>query len=165
MLEYYDGALILTTNRTDSLDPAFESRIDIALTYEELTEASRKEVWVNFMQRLPDGSSEINGRDLDALAKWPLNGRQIKSAVKTARLLASRQKTALGMSHLEVVLNIRKKGSRLLRHPNEEDRDPSGGLEPSQTSNGNHIYGGLALGLAVGMLSVVLVKILDYKHR
>ncbi|ROW15287.1 hypothetical protein VPNG_02998 [Cytospora leucostoma] len=121
LLEYYDGVLILTTNRTDSLDPAFESRIDIALTYEDLTEDSRKDIWTNFLQKLPDGASKINARDLDVLSKWPLNGRQIKSAIKTACLLASKQKTALSLSHLDVVLDIRKKSSQLLRHPTEGD--------------------------------------------
>lgn len=35
MLEYYEGILFLTTNRAENIDPAFESRIHLSLTYKE----------------------------------------------------------------------------------------------------------------------------------
>ncbi|OTA67747.1 hypothetical protein K449DRAFT_324024, partial [Hypoxylon sp. EC38] len=52
ILEYYQGTLILTTNRTHGIDPAFESRIDIILTYDHLSQDSRNQIWINFIKTL-----------------------------------------------------------------------------------------------------------------
>ncbi|KAI0532203.1 P-loop containing nucleoside triphosphate hydrolase protein [Xylaria digitata] len=115
LLEYYQGVLILTTNRTEGLDPAFESRIDIALTYKELTRDARREISSHFVQRLSSSDIDLSEQDLDSLAQWPLNGRQIKSAMKTARILAVHQGMPLRMLHLATVIDIRRKGAQLLR--------------------------------------------------
>ena len=114
LLEYYQGVLVLTTNRTENVDPAFESRIDIILTYDQLSQDARRRIWANFVSRLPPESVELSEEDLDHLARWLINGRQIKSAIKTARILALSQKARLGKRHLDVVLNIRRRGSKLL---------------------------------------------------
>ncbi|KAI1121089.1 P-loop containing nucleoside triphosphate hydrolase protein [Nemania abortiva] len=114
-LEYYKGVLILTTNRTEGLDPAFESRIDIILAYNALHRDARREIWTRFIQRLPTSVVDLSGQDLDSLAEWPLNGRQIKSAIKTAKILAGHENVPLRMRHLTIVLNIRRKGAELLR--------------------------------------------------
>ncbi|KAI1444641.1 P-loop containing nucleoside triphosphate hydrolase protein [Annulohypoxylon stygium] len=111
-LEYYQGVLILTTNRTRDMDSAFESRIDIILTYNHLSQDIRRQIWSKFLERLP--SAEIKERDLDDLARWVINGRQIKSAVKTACIIAIKQGKPLGMEHLNVVLDVRKRGSKLI---------------------------------------------------
>ncbi|MCJ1477834.1 hypothetical protein MMC13_006507 [Lambiella insularis] len=113
LLEYYEGILFLTTNRVDSLDPAFESRIDVALNYQELSATSRRQIWSNFIMRLPEEERDIDKKDLDALANITLNGRQIKSAVKTAQLLASRKREPLSMDHARSVLELR---AHLLRN-------------------------------------------------
>ncbi|KAJ3544960.1 hypothetical protein NM208_g2762 [Fusarium decemcellulare] len=113
-LEYYQGVLILTTNRTEEIDSAFESRIDIILTYDNLSQDSRRQVWSNFLGRLPSESVNISDTDLDHLSKWKVNGRQIKSAIKTARIMANSEGAPLGVRHLEVVLEIRKRGSKVL---------------------------------------------------
>lgn len=114
LLEYYKGVLILTTNRTDCLDVAFESRIDIVLSYRDLTAGARREIWSNFVRTLPPDEVQLGPEDLTRLSRWELNGRQIKSAIKTARILASRDKAPLEMRHLEVVLQVRRKGAKLL---------------------------------------------------
>lgn len=114
LLEYYKGVLILTTNRTDCLDAAFESRIDIVLTYRDLTSSARREIWSNFVRTLSPHDVQLSPEDLTRLSQWVLNGRQIKSAIKTARILASQDKTPLQMRHLEVVLQVRRKGTKLL---------------------------------------------------
>ncbi|RYC56105.1 hypothetical protein CHU98_g10104 [Xylaria longipes] len=115
LLEYYQGVLILTTNRTEGLDPAFESRIDIILTYKDLTGDARREIWSRFVRRLPSSSVDLSEQDLDILAEWPLNGRQIKSAIKTAQILAMHESMPLRMHYLVIVMNIRRKGAELLR--------------------------------------------------
>ncbi|CAI6336148.1 unnamed protein product [Periconia digitata] len=110
LLEYYRGVLILTTNRPTNLDSAFESRIDILLNYKALDQDARETVWKNFLQTLPGDKVNVSSEEVKKLAVRELNGRQIKSAVKTARILAAREKKPLGMRHLEVVLSVRERG-------------------------------------------------------
>ncbi|KAI7009359.1 P-loop containing nucleoside triphosphate hydrolase protein [Hortaea werneckii] len=51
VLEYYEGIMFLTTNRVETFDPAFQSRIHISIQYEELDVKSRKTVWENFLKQ------------------------------------------------------------------------------------------------------------------
>ncbi|KAF2844074.1 P-loop containing nucleoside triphosphate hydrolase protein [Plenodomus tracheiphilus IPT5] len=109
LLEYYSGIMILTTNRMSNIDPAFESRIDITLTYESLSETDRKQVWRNFIATMDPKEVNIDEYELSKLAKRDFNGRQIKSAIKTARILAAKKNEPLNARHLAVVLNLRRK--------------------------------------------------------
>ncbi|KAF2121635.1 P-loop containing nucleoside triphosphate hydrolase protein [Lophiotrema nucula] len=113
-LEYYRGIMILTTNRLRSLDSAFESRIDISLTYDPLTEADRKQVWRNFFRTFDAKDVDIDEDGIAELAKWDFNGRQIKSAIKTARILAAKKQQPLNKTHLGVVLNLRAKALHMM---------------------------------------------------
>ncbi|KAH7116161.1 hypothetical protein B0J11DRAFT_593912 [Dendryphion nanum] len=113
LLEYYNGIMILTTNRMQSIDTAFESRVDITLTYNPLTEDDRKQVWRNFIRKFNAKDIDIDEAALDKLSKWDFNGRQIKSAIKTARILAAKKKVPLNADHLNVVLNLRDKALRM----------------------------------------------------
>jgi len=108
LVEYYEGMMFLTTNRINIIDPAFESRIDVAVSYPELTPPLRRQVWVNFITRLPSHMWSVSEKDFDKLAEAELNGRQIKSAVKTAQMLAGRERVRLEMGHLRKVLRLRK---------------------------------------------------------
>ncbi|KAF1993265.1 P-loop containing nucleoside triphosphate hydrolase protein [Amniculicola lignicola CBS 123094] len=120
-LEYYTGIMILTTNRLRSLDAAFESRIDITLSYDQLSETGRKKVWSNFLNRMDPKDIDVSAEDLDLLAKWDFNGRQIKSAIKTACILAAKKQELLNVRHLNVVLELRRKALSVI----------SGGLNAS----------------------------------
>lgn len=51
-LGYYDGTLIITTNRIGTSDEAFKSRIQLSLRYKPLTEPQQLLVWENFLRRL-----------------------------------------------------------------------------------------------------------------
>lgn len=114
LLEYYSGIMILTTNRLKTLDSAFESRIDISLTYNSLTEAERKQVWQNFFDNIDPSDIDISEAAIDMLAKWEFNGRQIKSAIKTARILAAKKQVPLNVEHLNLVLNLRSKAMMMV---------------------------------------------------
>lgn len=48
LLEYYQGVLCLTTNRSEEIDVAFHSRIHISLPFPDLTEANREQIWRHF---------------------------------------------------------------------------------------------------------------------
>ncbi|KAI1144801.1 hypothetical protein F4825DRAFT_467828 [Nemania diffusa] len=53
VLEYYDGILILTSNRVGTFDEAFKSRIQLALHYKNLSENQRSQIWSNFLSNTP----------------------------------------------------------------------------------------------------------------
>ncbi|KAF5570300.1 P-loop containing protein [Fusarium phyllophilum] len=113
LLEYYKGLMILTTNRYPAIDPAFESRIDLSFVFQDLEPASRAKIWYNFLVR----ENQVLAEDSNAIAKlasMPLNGRQIKSAVKTARILAASEKLPLAVDHLQTVVFMRMKALKLL---------------------------------------------------
>ena len=82
LLEYFQGILFLTTNRVETFDDAFQSRIHVALRYGELTPKAKKTVWRMFVDRVKAkegglGIEEFKESDLDALARNHLNGRQV----------------------------------------------------------------------------------------
>jgi hypothetical protein len=108
VLEYYEGILILTSNRVGTFDEAFRSRIHIALHYEDLKPRSRGQIWSNFLVRLEGTEDGENVNDikyrLDELANHSLNGREIRNALSTARQLASYEGKKMGWEHLELAI-------------------------------------------------------------
>lgn len=48
LLEYYQGVMCLTTNRSEEIDVAFHSRIHISLPFPDLTEGNREQIWRHF---------------------------------------------------------------------------------------------------------------------
>ncbi|CRG89015.1 hypothetical protein PISL3812_06050 [Talaromyces islandicus] len=110
LLEYFQGILFLTTNRVETFDDAFQSRIHIALRYGDLTTKAKRAVWKMFLDKVKsiDGveTAEFTDKDLDVLARHNLNGRQIKNSVRTAQALAVNEKSALSMSHIKRVLEV-----------------------------------------------------------
>ncbi|KAI8222908.1 ATP-dependent zinc metalloprotease FtsH [Colletotrichum sp. SAR 10_96] len=116
LLEYYKGVMLLTTNRVEAFDPAFESRIHLTINYPALDFDSRLHVWKVFINRrkvdesgaLEPRQSRLEDEDFKALAKLELNGREIKNVVKTASLLAVRNGAPLGIEHVRAVLRVRR---------------------------------------------------------
>ncbi|KAJ5912219.1 uncharacterized protein N7473_001522 [Penicillium subrubescens] len=51
VLEYYEGILILTSNRVGTFDEAFISRIQHALHYPDLVPRQRRQIWQIFVER------------------------------------------------------------------------------------------------------------------
>ena len=116
LLEYFQGVLFLTTNRVQCLDPAFASRVQCALRYSALDAGARGAIWRDLLARVPGGS----GSDVDAaaLARAPLNGRQIKNVLQLAQALAASEGgegeegggggagARLAMRHLQATMDI-----------------------------------------------------------
>nr|RBQ83223.1 hypothetical protein FVER53263_02436 [Fusarium verticillioides] len=113
LLEYHKGLMILTTNRYPAIDPAFESRIDLSFVFQDLEPASRGKIWYNFLVRENKELAE-DSNAIAKLASMPLNGRQIKSAVKTARILAASENLPLAVDHLQTVVFMRMKSLKML---------------------------------------------------
>lgn len=110
ILEYYDGILMLTSNRVGTFDEAFQSRIQVALHYAALTRSSRRKIWQNFFDMLREDEEKViydEMRDhMDELADLDMNGRQIRNSLTTARQLAIYKKEPLAWDHLEQSIKI-----------------------------------------------------------
>jgi SpoVK/Ycf46/Vps4 family AAA+-type ATPase len=124
VLEYYDGILILTSNRVGTFDAAFKSRIQLALHYENLDFASRRKIWRNFMNRLknmeePKIDFEDIADHIDDLAKEDMNGRQIRNAITTARQLAQYKGKDFCYAHLKHVIGVAGKFDKYLKTVHE----------------------------------------------
>lgn len=89
-LEYYGGILILTTNRLDSLDPAFESRLDFSFAYGHLDPSTRKQIWQIFTEKASSNGNtvEVSEAEMDQLSMLEVNGRRIKAIMKLCNLTA-----------------------------------------------------------------------------
>lgn len=105
VLEYYDGILILTTNRVGTFDEAFKSRIQLAVHYPLLKKSDRAQIWKLIIRSMKD-EAEVDDINLDALAEYPLNGRQIRNTIKTASQQAFYQKSRLTLGHLQTAIDV-----------------------------------------------------------
>ncbi|KAF4922405.1 ATPase family AAA domain-containing protein 3, partial [Colletotrichum viniferum] len=120
VLEYYDGILILTSNRVGTFDEAFKSRIQLNLRYKNLNEQQRLQIWTNFIDRIETlqdvgiNSEEIR-QHLPELATANLNGRQIRNVISTARQLAVYRKMRLGYEHIACVIGEASKFDEYLK--------------------------------------------------
>ncbi|KAI9667782.1 MAG: hypothetical protein M1821_000601 [Bathelium mastoideum] len=111
MLEYFEGIMFMTTNRVETIDLAFQSRIDIAIKYDTLTPEKRRRIWERFIDRLDEREEEAKSelRDkLDDIQEWELNGRQIRNVLAIAESTAlndQRRRGALRYRHIETIAN------------------------------------------------------------
>jgi AAA+ superfamily predicted ATPase len=99
-LEYFSGILFLTTNRVGAFDEAFRSRIHMAISYNTLTQESRRQIWRNFLLHImPDADVY-----LDELAALDINGRNIRNLVFMAAGLAKGQSEQVDIKHIRQVM-------------------------------------------------------------
>jgi hypothetical protein len=97
ILEYFEGTMILTTNRVQTIDAAFKSRIHLSFTYPPLSAKSRSGLWETFIVK---GAAEQRPRWLDAkflkeISEEEVNGREIKNIVRVAHALAVDDKRSM----------------------------------------------------------------------
>ncbi|KAK1965454.1 P-loop containing nucleoside triphosphate hydrolase protein [Colletotrichum sublineola] len=113
-LEYFQGILILTTNRIAQCDAAFESRVHISIDYPDLDEPARRQIWATFLRRLKgihhNSVVDIDEADISRLARLEINGRKIKNIFSSARIIAKEMEEALSISHIDLVLNANNAG-------------------------------------------------------
>ncbi|KAI0543546.1 hypothetical protein F4679DRAFT_577526 [Xylaria curta] len=111
VLEYYEGILILTSNRVGTFDEAFKSRIQLALHYPALGPYERLQIWQNFFEKLDclqDAAIDVDDlRDhLVELKDEEMNGRQIRNAITTARQYAKWKGETLTYAKLKDVIEV-----------------------------------------------------------
>ena len=101
LVEYFSGILFLTSNCIDAIDPAFLTRITLALHYDSLDENARKRVWENLLIKSGYENLLQNGTlCVEQLAKVPLNGREIKNALRLAISIAAEDGMTLSQKTL-----------------------------------------------------------------
>ena len=103
VLEYFRGIMVMTSNRAHTIDRAFQSRIHLTLHYSDLEPAAKEHIWRQFTSR-SESEDTLTDDVYSHLSQLPLNGRQIKNIVKISRLLASQEKTSLGIDQICTVL-------------------------------------------------------------
>ncbi|KAI1127367.1 P-loop containing nucleoside triphosphate hydrolase protein [Nemania abortiva] len=117
VLEYYNGILILTTNRVGIFDEAFKSRIQLSIHYPPLDRESRLEIWLNFFNAMrAEDNIDLAGlkKKADRLAHYRINGRQIRNTVKSAKQLAYYKKEQLNYSHFDRIIRIANEFDRYI---------------------------------------------------
>ncbi|XXH03012.1 hypothetical protein Hte_009402 [Hypoxylon texense] len=138
-LEYYRGVLFLTTNRVQTFDSAFTSRIHVALHYRALTDRDRERIWLHSFERLErDSGGKVHvgvstreyayeSRDVRSL-RW--NGREIRNALQTAVALAETEALEEGSDtvsvsdrHLRAVVKMSRGFKNFLRLHKQRDND------------------------------------------
>ena len=96
----------MTTNRIETFDPAFQSRIHISLRYDALPFKSRREIWLAILRRAGMNEDSLSTRELETLAMGNKNGREIRNIVRTADAVASSRGEPLDYGHLTQVKAI-----------------------------------------------------------
>ncbi|KAH0044111.1 P-loop containing nucleoside triphosphate hydrolase protein, partial [Aureobasidium melanogenum] len=114
VLEYYDGILILTTNRVGTFDEAFKSRIQLAVHYPTLGRSDREQIWNLFLDSIKD-EVKVTKHQRIALAKHPLNGRQIRNTIKTASQQAFYENQCLTYGHLQTAIKVANEFEEYIR--------------------------------------------------
>lgn len=104
MIEYYSGILFMTTNRIRTMDTAFESRIHMAVQYDDLNRNVRRQIWHKLISRLPESEFNELESSLADLAGWKLNGRQIRNIFLVAQSVALKDNKPLQYEHLKEVI-------------------------------------------------------------
>ncbi|MBD3175289.1 MAG: AAA family ATPase [Armatimonadia bacterium] len=88
-VERFEGCLVLTTNRAESLDPALERRIAVKVEFAAPDAQAREEIW---RRHLPPSAPLADDVDLAALAsEFRLSGGHIKNAALRAAVSAARR--------------------------------------------------------------------------
>ncbi|KAJ5672667.1 ATPase AAA-type core [Penicillium longicatenatum] len=109
-IEYYEGILVLTSNRIGTFDEAFKSRVHLTVHYPILKQDGRRRIWSNFISGMEN--TKVKARfsqlqeSIDELSQYELNGREIRNTIQTATLLAQFRNKRLSFSHLKEVISV-----------------------------------------------------------
>jgi AAA+ superfamily predicted ATPase len=127
--------MVLTTNRITSLDIAVQSRIHLAIRYDDLDKNQKIQIFNLFLDQLKLESED----ELKAIKDWikedgsdyDLNGRQIRNVVSSAQALARSEGKGKQVEkrHIRKVMAVTKEFqlqleplTRLIRENNEVGR-------------------------------------------
>jgi hypothetical protein len=103
VLEYFEGTVFLTTNRAETIDSAFRSRIHLSLAYPKLANDALRVLWEKTIIRGCSGHRPrwLKDNFLDDLAKAKVNGRDIKNIVRIAYVMGQNRKRKMKAKDIE----------------------------------------------------------------
>lgn len=130
VLEYYEGILILTTNRVLSFDVAVQSRTHLAVMFQDLDEQQTRSIIEVHMDKRKHNLSSDHFETFTMMAHSNgLNGRQIRNVISAAEAMVNTStsgRTIVKISDIKTVLQHTKgfeislrEHSRNMRHLNE----------------------------------------------
>ena len=109
-MEYYEGILILTTNRIKMFDVAVQSRVHLAVRYQDLSPTDRNKVFMNFYNQLTtencDELTKLKNYMDDVVEENPFNGRQIRNIFSSALALAREHKRKVRVDDFKKVVKV-----------------------------------------------------------
>ncbi|KAL8703254.1 MAG: hypothetical protein Q9201_003560 [Fulgogasparrea decipioides] len=124
VLEYYEGILILTTNRVLSFDVAVQSRINLAVMFHDLDEDQTQSIIkVHMAKRLHNFCDSDFEMFATLASAAPLNGRQIRNVINSAEAIVNRRESKLiTLADIKIVLNHTKEFQQSLQDYTKNQR-------------------------------------------
>ncbi|KAF1995976.1 P-loop containing nucleoside triphosphate hydrolase protein [Amniculicola lignicola CBS 123094] len=118
ILEYYDGILILTTNRIKSFDIAVQSRVHLAIRYKELSTDQLRELFLKFIKQHREEILDVRGVEdwIKEEFDEDIDGRQIRNVVNSARAMARAEDNPSGKVKLEHIRSVLKMTVMFQKH-------------------------------------------------
>jgi SpoVK/Ycf46/Vps4 family AAA+-type ATPase len=141
VLEYYEGILFLTTNRIETIDPAFRSRIHLSIAYPPLSADSRRELWKSAILRANRGQPPewLTTEFLGHLVEKKTNGREIKNIVRIGHALARDEQRHMmstdllrgleALKQFEIDFSEWSEQKKAIETPSKSSREPAGAEE------------------------------------
>lgn len=116
-LERFDGVAILTTNRKNDVDPAFQRRLRMIVDFLPPEPHERRRLWRHALDADSEaGAARLEDIDWDALgARINMTGAEIKLTALNAAFLARAAGGRIGMAHVLAAARreLAKKGQSL----------------------------------------------------
>ncbi len=100
------GIIFITTNLDDEIDPAILSRAQVHIKFSALAEPQRARVWQNFVERLPENLGTLSPSAVAQLARWKINGREIKNILNMSVSLCRKRNTQLSLEFVENLIPV-----------------------------------------------------------
>ncbi|KAK4445674.1 hypothetical protein QBC34DRAFT_412900 [Podospora aff. communis PSN243] len=110
-LEYFQGVLILTTNRKDDFDDAFKSRIHVTISYQPIPHQGQIKIWKALLESNPQVEIDESWTPemFSACGKLDFNGRTIKNILRTAVAYANAETGVLNARHVLAIVQTELK--------------------------------------------------------
>ena len=115
-MEYYEGIHILTTNRIKTFDVAIQSRVHLAVRYQDLSAEDRRQIFKSFYNQL----TTANCDELTAIKEYinefdeELNGRQIPNVFSSAMALARERNEKVCLKDFKQVVKVTREFQKYL---------------------------------------------------
>jgi ATPase family associated with various cellular activities (AAA) len=129
-LENYRGIVVITTNAADHIDPAFQRRMDVVVSFLSPTARERAEIW---RLHLPENHQVPESLLIELSHRCAMTGGQIRNAVLHAVLISLGVQRPVSAVHLEqaVASEYQKAGAA-------SPYDPNGRREPISRARSFH---------------------------